>query len=117
VQGGLIGVQYRDRSVIVTMAHVSIEPDLMDRALADPKVEEVVQVRTERFAMRAPYMNVFSTQDWKQKYPDKILMCGVDTCQRLNGVALKFAAFEKMLRDYPKYVVHTLRFASDSHII
>lgn len=84
IPGGVIGVQYKDRHVMVAMSHVSIEPTVLNCVLPD-----------ERTAAAA--------QAWKDKHPGKRLICGVDTCQRLNGVAMKFAAFEKFLTDYPAY--------------
>ena len=41
MQGGLIGVEYDKRIVMVVMSHVGIEPDQLTAALADPKTSQV----------------------------------------------------------------------------
>jgi trehalose-6-phosphate synthase len=40
-QGGLIGVEYDRRIVMVVMSHVGIEPDQLNAALKKPIVGEV----------------------------------------------------------------------------
>jgi trehalose-6-phosphate synthase len=40
-QGGLIGVEYDRRIVMVVMSHVGIEPDQLNAALKKPGIAEV----------------------------------------------------------------------------
>eukprot|EP00968_Pinguiococcus_pyrenoidosus_P019693 scaffold2171_cov253-Pinguiococcus_pyrenoidosus.AAC.7 len=81
-KGGLMGVEYQGRVVMVVMSHVGIEPTTLDAALEDAKC---IQTREE--LLRA--------------HPDRILISGYDPCERLQGVALKLLAFEKLMDDYP----------------
>ena len=67
--------------VIVSMSHVSIEPEQIDRWVNDPEVQAAAA------ALRA-------------KHAGQKIIVGVDACQRLSGGALKMAAFEKLLTDY-----------------
>lgn len=80
--GGLIGVQYRRKTILVTMHNVSIEPKMVDAALALPSVPN-----------SAAYL--------RQKHAGRILIAGVDVAQRLSGICLKLLAFERLLTDYP----------------
>ena len=43
--GGLISLKLPDREVIVSMSHVSIEPEQIDRAVNDPQVKASSCVR------------------------------------------------------------------------
>eukprot|EP00560_Eucampia_antarctica_P002699 CAMPEP_0197834170 /NCGR_PEP_ID=MMETSP1437-20131217/21407_1 /TAXON_ID=49252 ORGANISM="Eucampia antarctica, Strain CCMP1452" /NCGR_SAMPLE_ID=MMETSP1437 /ASSEMBLY_ACC=CAM_ASM_001096 /LENGTH=1278 /DNA_ID=CAMNT_0043438661 /DNA_START=251 /DNA_END=4087 /DNA_ORIENTATION=- len=80
--GGLIGVQYRRKTVLVTMHNVSIEPKMVDAALALPSVPN-----------SAAYL--------RQKHAGRIVISGVDVAQRLSGICLKLLAYERLLTDYP----------------
>ena len=84
--GGLIGVHIRGRTVMVTMANVSIEPPLVDAALSLPSVQHTAD----------QYRNVL--------HPNRTVIGGLDIGQGLQGVALKFLAYERLLRDYPSWV-------------
>lgn len=79
--GGLLTVMVQDREVIVTMSHVSIEPDAIDKLLIDPET-------------------LRKASEIREKYKGRRIIVGVDTCQRLNGVAHKLAAFDRFLADY-----------------
>jgi trehalose-6-phosphate synthase len=78
--GGLITLHVADREVIVTVSHVSIETDRVGPAALHP---ETLRIACEL----------------RQKYAGKRIVVGVDVCQRLSGVALKLAAFDKLLSD------------------
>jgi len=82
--GGLIGLQYRGRTVMVSTSHVSIEPTVMTAAMADPTVKAI-------------------RDDLKSKHEGKLILGGVDVAQKLSGIPLKFLAFEKLMDDYPIY--------------
>ena len=81
MEGGLIALQVQDRRVIVTMSHVSIEPDKLDSLLA------LVEVQAKAAEIR-------------ERHKGKKIIVGVDVCHRLSGVSLKLAAFDKLLTDY-----------------
>lgn len=82
--GGLIGVGFRNKTVLVTMSNVSIEPKLIDAALMLPSVVNVVQTI-------------------KEKHNGKMIIGGVDVGQQLSGISLKFLAYERLLHDYPTW--------------
>ena len=78
--GGMLTLAVADREVIVTVSHVSIETDRVGPAAVHPETLRIAR-------------------ELKQKYAGKRIVVGVDVCQRLSGVALKLAAFDKMLSD------------------
>lgn len=78
--GGMITLQVADREVIVTVSHVSIETDRIGPAALHPETLRIAR-------------------ELKQKHAGKRIIVGVDVCQRLSGVALKLAAFDKLLSD------------------
>jgi trehalose-6-phosphate synthase len=51
-QGGLIGVEYDRRIVMVVMSHVGIEPDQLNAALKKPIVREVSSSCTSSISKR-----------------------------------------------------------------
>jgi len=79
--GGLIGVRFGGKTVLVTLSNVSVEPNTVDATLALPSVKEMSQVI-------------------KEKYPHRQVIAGVDTAQRLSGISLKLLAYERLLTDY-----------------
>lgn len=81
-QGGMLTLKVKDREVIVTMSHVSIEPDLVASAVSNPAVQK-------------------KAEELKKTYKGRKIIVGVDVCQRLSGGSLKLAAYEKLLTDYP----------------
>lgn len=78
--GGMITLSVADREVLVTVSHVSIETEKIGPAAIDPETLRIAR-------------------DLRLKYAGKRIVVGVDVCQRLSGVALKLAAFDKMLSD------------------
>ena len=40
-QGGMLSLQANNRDVIITMSHVSIEPDRVDEAVKDPRTQQL----------------------------------------------------------------------------
>lgn len=79
--GGLLALHSKGRESVVSMSHVSIEPDLIAKSLLCPETHEIAA-------------------KLKDKYQGKKIVLGIDVCQRLSGGALKLAGFEKMLEDY-----------------
>jgi len=84
LSGGLIGVNFRSRTVLVSMSNVSIEPRMVDAVLS------LQTVRDRKELLR-------------QKHAGRIIIGGVDVCQRLSGTSLKLLAYERLLQDYPSW--------------
>jgi len=80
--GGLIGVHFSGRTVMVSMSNVSIEPNMVDAVMKLPSVNAGIH-------------------SLKEKHEGRSIICGCDIGQRLQGVSLKLLAFELLLRDYP----------------
>jgi trehalose 6-phosphate synthase/phosphatase len=80
--GGLIGVSYHGRTLLISMSNVSVEPRMVDAALMLPSV------RDGKIAL-------------KKKHDGRIILGGLDIGQRLSGTALKLLAYERLLQDYP----------------
>jgi len=82
--GGMLGVEFEGRTVSVVMRHVSIEVVKIDRKMAE------CGGQSEALKL-------------KEKHSHKRLIGGLDTCQRLSGVALKLLGFERLLDEYDKW--------------
>jgi trehalose 6-phosphate synthase/phosphatase len=80
--GGLIGVSYHGRTLLISMSNVSVEPRMVDAAIMLPSV------RDGKNALR-------------KKHEGRIILGGLDIGQRLSGTALKLLAYERLLQDYP----------------
>lgn len=81
--GGLLSLLVGDREVIVTMNHLAIEPVLLKQTLLIPQT----RIIAEHYAA---------------KYAGKKIVVGVDSCQRLSGLGVKFDAFERFLMEDPR---------------
>eukprot|EP00638_Chattonella_subsalsa_P000169 CAMPEP_0117747192 /NCGR_PEP_ID=MMETSP0947-20121206/8366_1 /TAXON_ID=44440 /ORGANISM="Chattonella subsalsa, Strain CCMP2191" /LENGTH=1015 /DNA_ID=CAMNT_0005564601 /DNA_START=124 /DNA_END=3171 /DNA_ORIENTATION=+ len=81
-KGGLIGVEYLGRLVMVVMSHVGIEPQQLNRALESPEYQE-------------------AKETMMVQQSDRTAIIGLDVLQRLSGVTLKLMAYEKLLKEYP----------------
>jgi trehalose 6-phosphate synthase/phosphatase len=82
--GGLIGVNFHGKTVLVTMSNVSIEPEQVHAALKLPSVQTHLD-------------------ELRKKHYGRVLICGVDIGQQLSGISLKLLAFERLLQDYPNW--------------
>jgi trehalose-6-phosphate synthase/trehalose-6-phosphatase len=80
-QGGLLTLLVQEREVVVTMSHVSIETDRFDAIMQDPETQKLAN-------------------KFRQEYAGRRVILGIDVCQRLSGIALKLAGFDKLLADY-----------------
>ncbi|KAJ0403374.1 hypothetical protein P43SY_007125 [Pythium insidiosum] len=83
-RGGNLGVDYRGRNVVITISHVGIEINTIRAALTNPAIHE-------------------AARRLREKHAGKILIAGVDTCQRLSGVPLKMLAFEQFFNMCPAW--------------
>ncbi|RYG50448.1 hypothetical protein EON66_11840, partial [archaeon] len=83
-RGGSIALDVEGRDVMVAISHVGVEAQALDRWMASEQAAHVARLFAER-------------------YKGKIIIAGIDTCQRLSGVALKLLAFERLLEENPVY--------------
>ncbi|TDH72885.1 hypothetical protein CCR75_009457 [Bremia lactucae] len=83
-RGGNLGVDYRGRNVVITISHVGIETTLIREVLNDPNVQE-------------------AAQNLRRKHEGKVLIAGIDVCQRLSGIPLKMLAFEQFFSNCPSW--------------
>ncbi|CEG43722.1 trehalose-phosphatase [Plasmopara halstedii] len=83
-RGGNLGVDYHGRNVVITISHVGIETTLIRKVLNDPDVQE-------------------AARKLRDKHAGKVLIAGVDVCQRLSGIPLKMLAFEQFFSNCPSW--------------
>ncbi|KAE9041883.1 Alpha,alpha-trehalose-phosphate synthase [UDP-forming] 5 [Phytophthora rubi] len=83
-RGGNLGVDYRGRNVIITISHVGIETTLIREVIESPEVQEMAR-------------------KLREKHAGKVLIAGVDVCQRLSGIPLKMLAFEQFFSNCPSW--------------
>ncbi|KAF0683072.1 Aste57867_24852 [Aphanomyces stellatus] len=79
-----LGVDYKGRNVVITISHVGIEKGLIRDAVDLPSV-------------------VAAAQALRDKHKGKLLIAGVDVCQRLSGIPLKLLAFEQFFNQCPAW--------------
>ena len=84
LEGGLIGVRYKGRNVVVTMSSVSIEPEMVDAVMNFPTA-------------------ISGAAELKTKHSGRAIIAGVDVAQYLSGVSLKLATYERLLQDSPSW--------------
>jgi trehalose 6-phosphate synthase/phosphatase len=82
--GGMLGVEYEGRTVSVVMRHVSIDASKINRKMLECNAPE-------------------EARKLKAKHEGRRLIAGLDTCQRLSGVALKLLGFERLLDEFDKW--------------
>jgi len=82
--GGLIGMRYQGRLVLITLSNVSIEATKVKHALSLNSVDMELSML-------------------KDRHPHRIMICGMDVAQRLSGVSSKLLAYERLLTDYPSW--------------
>lgn len=82
IAGGLIGVNFRGSTVLVSMSNVSIEPRKVDAVLSLPSVGA-------------------GQAELRRKHSGRIIIGALDIGQRLSGASLKLLAYERLLQDYP----------------
>ena len=70
---------------MVVIRHVSIETVTVDRYIENGNAAVAAAALKEKIS------------------PDKRMIAGLDTCQRLSGIALKFLGFERLLDEYPTW--------------
>jgi trehalose-phosphatase len=83
-RGGSLAVDVDGRDVLVSTSHVGVEAAALDRWMAGESA-----ARTARM--------------FANRHPGKVVIAGIDSCQRLSGIALKLLAFERLLEENPVY--------------
>ena len=81
---GKLVVNVDGREVAITCIHVGV--DL-------PRVQLVFQ--QDRFDSEAV--------SWRQRFPDKVIVAGIDRLERLKGIPLKLRAIEEFMCENPEY--------------
>ncbi len=84
IKGGLIGVEYDGRTVMVVISHAGIERDALN------SINELPITRNTAASI-------------KDAHPNRRILCGIEICQKLSGIGLKLLAFEKFLTEYPTW--------------
>jgi len=84
LEGGLIGVKYQKRTIVVTMSSVSVEPYMVDAVMQLPTTIDA------EAALRS-------------KHAGRMIIAGLDVAQYLSGVGLKLIAYEQLLHDSPTW--------------
>lgn len=84
LEGGLIGVKFKERTVVVTMSSVSIEPEMVDAVMNFPTA-------------------ISGAAELKAKHSGRAIIAGLDVAQYLSGVSLKLATYERLLQDSPSW--------------
>ncbi|KAL7493464.1 hypothetical protein ACHAWT_002460 [Skeletonema menzelii] len=84
LEGGLLGVKYKGRTVVVTMSSVSIESEVVDAVMSFPTT-------------------ISGAAELKSKHSGRAIIAGVDVAQYLSGVSLKLATYERLLQDSPSW--------------
>jgi trehalose-phosphatase len=69
---------------MVAISHVGVESTALDKWMAGRQAASVAK-------------------SFAEKYANKVIIAGIDSCQRLSGVALKLLAFERLLDEFPIY--------------
>lgn len=102
---GLTGVEYCGRTVTVLVRCVSIEHDKIEEAwrhLEATDDSHLVESSEAKLPAK-PTTTTLAYSTSGSTFPSEtIVISGVDSCQRLSGVALKLLAFERFLWDFKK---------------
>ena len=81
---GTLTVNVDGREVAVTCIHVGVDLPHVQQALAAPQFEVDVN-------------------KWREKFPRKTVVAGIDRLERLKGIPLKLIAIEQFLEEEPQW--------------
>ena len=96
-RGGCILIEYQGREVAVTVAHASIEPDVVtSRLLVDQTKERLLYFRN-KFNISASGLS--GNGGYRKKY-----LVGIDRVERMCGVPIKLLAYRRFLESNPQWV-------------
>lgn len=93
VAGGITGVLHQGRTVMVVVRHVSVETDQLEKALKQDVPEQLGTIEA---------LIIEPSRETPNK-AKRLVLCSVDPCQRLSGIALKLLAYERFLAEYPRW--------------
>lgn len=82
--GGQLALDIHGRDARVAISHVGVEAAALERWMASEQAAQVARSFTIR-------------------HPGKVIIAGIDSCQRLSGVALKLLAFDRLLEENKVY--------------
>ena len=80
VEGGMMAVTLKGKTLLISMSQVSIEPSFLKKSLSNPETF----VETKRL---------------KARFTKKKVIVGIDVCQKLSGCEYKLQAFKQFLDD------------------
>jgi len=84
LEGGLIGVRYQKRTVVITMRSVSIEPYMVDAVMQLPTT-------------------IDGEESLQSKHTGRMIIAGLDVAQYLSGIGPKLITYEQLLHDMPTW--------------
>ncbi|GIX64943.1 trehalose-6-phosphate synthase [Babesia caballi] len=82
--GGMLGIEYNGREVMILLSHSHIQPDLLARRLAEDRGVPAL------------------VEEFRRQWPDRFVVASLDRDVRLSGLFLKLKAFRKYLEQYPE---------------
>ena len=98
--GGYILVEYQGRQVVVTVAHASIEPDVVINRLSMPKTEEYLAIFRNKYNISS---NATGSSGNGNSYRKKYIV-GIDRIERMCGLPIKLLAYRTFLDANPQWV-------------
>lgn len=81
---GALTVSVDGREVAITCIHVGVDLNLVQQALSTSHFESDMKA-------------------WRNKFPGKTIVCGIDRLERLKGIPLKLIAIEQFLEEQPEW--------------
>lgn len=81
---GNMTVSVDGREVCITCIHVGVDLQRVDELFAQPSFPTEVKA-------------------WKTKFPNKIVVSGIDRLERLKGIPLKLMAIDEFMQENPKW--------------
>jgi trehalose 6-phosphate synthase/phosphatase len=75
---GALTIYVDAREVAITCIHVGVDVPRVEKILADPKF-------------------VVESNQWRSRFPNKVIMAGINRLERLKGIPLKLMAIEQFM--------------------
>jgi len=82
--GGALALSVDGRDVLVAISHVGVEAAALSRWMTSQRAADVAEA-------------------FRKRHGARLVLAGIDSCQRMSGVALKLLAFERLLEENPVY--------------
>jgi len=87
--GGLVGIIYKGRDVIIRVVHTGLSLNYIKDELCQQEYKEEIN-------------------KIKKKVGKKVVVCGIDKLSPMSGIAYKLNAFENLLDSFPEYAKKVL---------